>query len=178
MSFKVQHVIHLLPVPYDVSNCINSFLFYDKVTGKARALKKQICNLFSPTEPRPQHYNAFQAYNLVSHIWSVQDAMADMRLTRRKQVSRLTYNNAMVAEVTAPSSLYIVATEGDREKRYWCGFCEKCGHYTHIHQTTLWENVANTTHYSPNVDVMCLCGLDGIVTVGVRRRPFPVGRVL
>jgi len=176
MSIKVQHVVHLLPVPYDVSNCINSFLFYDEAVGKTRAVKKQICNLFSATEPK--HHSASQARNYVTYIWTVQDAMAVMRLTQRNQVSRLTYNNDAVTEVNSPNSLYIVAKDDKREKRFWCGFCESCGHYTHVHQTTLWENVANTTHYSPNVDVMCLCGLDGIVTVGVRRRPFPVGRVV
>ena len=37
-----QQTVHLLPVPYDITNIINSFCFYDKITARTRKLKQFI----------------------------------------------------------------------------------------------------------------------------------------
>jgi len=50
MSFNVQQTVLLLNLPYDVTNIINSFLFYDNKTGKMRRRQKnimfQVCTKF------------------------------------------------------------------------------------------------------------------------------------
>jgi hypothetical protein len=35
-KYNVQETIHLLPFPREITNNINSYLFYDKITGETR----------------------------------------------------------------------------------------------------------------------------------------------
>jgi hypothetical protein len=46
MPFNIQQTLHLLPLPYDIVENINSFLFYDSITGKTRYYKKIIHRKF------------------------------------------------------------------------------------------------------------------------------------
>jgi hypothetical protein len=41
-EFNRQQLVRLLDLPYDVTNMINSFLFYDSKTGKIRRRQKNI----------------------------------------------------------------------------------------------------------------------------------------
>jgi hypothetical protein len=45
-KYNRQQTVHLLPIPYDIAEEINSFCFYDKITAKTRRLKKTICKKF------------------------------------------------------------------------------------------------------------------------------------
>jgi Zn ribbon nucleic-acid-binding protein len=45
-QFNRQQTVRCLPLPYDVTEIINSFLFYDLLTAKTRRLKKLICKKF------------------------------------------------------------------------------------------------------------------------------------
>jgi hypothetical protein len=45
-QFNRQQMVRCLPLPYDVAEIINSFLFYDYITAKTRRFKKLICKKF------------------------------------------------------------------------------------------------------------------------------------
>ena len=45
-SLNRQQTVHLLPLPYEIAEYINSFCFYDSITGKIRKLKNKIIEKF------------------------------------------------------------------------------------------------------------------------------------
>ena len=58
-KFNRQQMVRCLPLPYDVAEIINSFLFYDLFTAKTRRLKKLICKKFKNainSRARPDKY--------------------------------------------------------------------------------------------------------------------------
>jgi len=143
----------LLPLPYDVTNIVNSFLFYERVEGLARKQKKHICDLFTHVVP--------YLYENASEQSNTED-----------RVSRFSYfqNDA--------TSVFRFLKDGDMIRQSWTGFCNSCGDFTHMNQEYDWQDEPEVEFYSPNVDVLCLCGLDGLIIGNSRRRPWPLGHVL
>ena len=67
----MSYITHLLPLPYDVTNYINGFLFYTKKDGELikmiRNKKKEICDLFY-THHLYQKYTMFE-YRKDFYYW-------------------------------------------------------------------------------------------------------------
>lgn len=177
MSIKIQQVVHLVlkVLPYDVKNSVNSFLFYDLQTGIIRSCKKKINKLF-----RVQDFtSSMRMNNIYNFTDRIASTMCLMREREINSVSRLTYTCQNVGWMQgAASSIYIVVKEDDRAVSFWSGFCGECGDYTYMPHNENIIDAAGRDQCSATVDVLCLCGLDDLVQVGTRRRPYPLGRVI
>jgi len=173
-TFTRQQTVLLLNLPYDVTNIVNSFLFYDRVVGETRKQKKRISESFAGISP---HFDQSATTNfhgkVLGHI------IAGQNTNRENQTTRFSYchRDGFVDESMA-TSVFTCVKDGDNIQQKWNGFCKACGDYTYVAQEYDWMEESAVEFYSPNMDVLCLCGLDGIVTVGSRRRPFPLGKVL
>ena len=169
---NVQQTVHLL-LPYDMANEVNSFLFYDSVTGKTRKHKAAICRLFGNVV---LHYDETKDHSFHVKVPTV------MRMFRKKLsgICRLTYSEKHDFELEeTTTSLYLSIKEGGSRRELWCGFCNNCGDYAYLPQQYHIQEEPAREFYSPNTDVLCLCELeDVVVSFGQRRRPYPVGRVL
>jgi hypothetical protein len=170
MSLNVPQFLHLaLPLPYDVTNIINSFLFYDVKTGAVRKYKKKINGFFTRLWGG---WSGLQSYS-TKHTT---DTMSHIQTVETDHVTRLTYNVPFDDSLTP--SIYIVLNDEEKKRCFWSAFCSDCGDYTVAMQAAEWEVMAEREQYRPNTDVLCLCGLHGVVNPPVRRRPYPLGRVL
>jgi len=174
MSLNVQKTVHLLSIPYDIANYINSFLFHDIHVGRVRALKKKVCEFFFRI---PLHLNKWQTINFRDKITRQMYIAQQIPINH---VSRLTYTCQNGFWEERPTSLYIYIKDGEKRRSFWSGFCGDCGDYTSIMQHDDWLDLAGRGQYSPNTDVLCLCGLSGYINLGLvsRRRPYPLGRVV
>lgn len=174
LPFTRQQTVLLLKLPYDVTNIVNSFLFYDRVVGEVRKQKKKICNSFMEVSP---HFDQSTTTNfhgkVLGHILFGKNTLGDDRITRFSYCHR----DGFVDESMA-TSVFLCIKDGDQIQQKWNGFCKSCGDYTYIAQEYDWIQESAVEFYSPNMDVLCLCELEGIVNVGSRRRPYPVGRAL
>ena len=45
-NYNIQQTVHLLSLPNDITNIINSYLFYDKITGETRKKMRDIVETF------------------------------------------------------------------------------------------------------------------------------------
>ena len=173
-AFTRQQTVLLFKLPYDVVNIVNSFLFYERVVGETRKQKKQVCDLFMETSPH------FDESNTVNFYGKVLGGILSGKNPRyRDRIIRFSYchGDGWVDE-TAAASVFTSIKIGNKIKQKWNGFCKSCGDYTYVAQDYAWMEESEVEFYSPNMDVLCLCGLDGIATVGTRRRPYPVGKAL
>jgi hypothetical protein len=173
MSLNVQQFLHLaLPLPYDVTNIVNSFLFYDLKTGAVRKCKKKINGIFTRLWGG---WSGLKSYS-TKHT---SDTMSHIQTVETDHVTRLTYNVPFDDSFDSSTpSIYIVLNDEKKKLCFWSAFCSDCGDYTVAMQNDDWEVMAEREQYSPNTDVLCLCGLHGVVNPPFRRRPYPLGRVL
>jgi hypothetical protein len=169
-----QQTVLLLKMPYDVLNIVNSFLFYERVVGETRKQKKHVCDLFTEESP---HFVESKTLNFYGKVFG--GILSGKNPLYRDRITRFSYchGDGWVDETSA-TSVFTSIKIGNKIKQKWNGFCNSCGDYTYIAQDFLWAQDSEVEFYSPNMDVLCLCELDGIATVGTRRRPYPVGKAL
>jgi hypothetical protein len=83
-TYNIQQTIHLLSLPNDIANYINSYLFYDKITGEYRRetrikMKNVVESFKYACQSRNYSYNTqYQDVNENCEHWAVW--MADRRL--------------------------------------------------------------------------------------------------
>jgi hypothetical protein len=173
-TFTRQQTVLLFKLPYDVLNIVNSFLFYERVVGETRKQKKKVCDLFAGKSP---HFDESTTVNFYGKVFG--GILVGQTAKSGDEITRFTYchRDGWVNE-TGATSVFTCIKDGDKIQQKWNGFCNSCGDYTYVAQDFLWMEESAVEFYSPNMDVLCLCELDGIATVGTRRRPYPVGKAL
>ena len=173
-TFTRQQTVLLFKLPYDVLNIVNSFLFYERVVGETRKQKKQVCDLFTEVS---LHFDESKTLNFHSKVLG--GILSGKNSLFRDRITRFSYchSDGWVDE-TAAASVFTCIKIGNNIQQKWNGFCKSCGDFTYVAQDYGWMEESEVEFYSPNMDVLCLCELDGIVNVGTRRRPYPVGKAL
>jgi hypothetical protein len=105
-------MVRCLPLPYDVTEIINSFLFYDLFTAKTRRLKKLICKKFK---------NAINSRACPDKYWFGDPDYCEkwfMSLTDRNLFWKNCYNNDDLDMISKFSEKTIHAVN-----------CGSCGNY-------------------------------------------------
>ena len=79
-TYNIQQTVHLFQLPTDITNIINSYLFYDKITGETRKKMRDIVETFRfACQTRERSYiNDEDTNEEFDEHWGVW--MADIRL--------------------------------------------------------------------------------------------------
>jgi len=113
-QFNRQQIVRCLPLPYDVVEIVNSFLFYDSITAKYRFMKKQICNKFK---------KAYSSRACPNEYWVNPDNCENWNIC-------MTDRNIIKPLV---GYLDIRLFERYREKSFNATSCKSCGNYKYSH---------------------------------------------